>query len=109
MTRMLSLNPTEMTNGALTPVEIDDRRVETACRNLTERVDLFGLQEEFDVFCADLERCFGWDLGDAVHMNRTRSAPASRSLRERISRDNAADLEVYEFARRNQQSRAQPS
>lgn len=98
MVRMLSLTPDEMTDGALTPVEVDAARLETAQRNLSERIDVLGLQEEFETFCADLESSFGWDLGPAVFMNRTSPIAAPGSLRERILEDNVHDLRLYEHA-----------
>lgn len=98
MTRMLSLSAAEMTIGALTPMTVDDQKVADACHALEHRVDVFGLQEEFDTFCRDLERTFGWDLGDPVFMNRTKDSEASGDLRERIAADNAGDLAVYAFA-----------
>ena len=98
MVKMLSLSAGEMTQGALTPVTVDDARVERAAHNLVHRIDVMGLQERFDEFCADLEATFGWDLGDPLFMNRTRPAEATAALRDRIARDNASDLALYRFA-----------
>lgn len=98
MVRMLSMRPEEMTDGALSPVVLDDDRLRDACRNLTEHIDVMGLQEEFEVFCADLEAAFGWDLGPSVFMNRTAPAPASDALRRRIAADNRLDRQLYDHA-----------
>lgn len=98
MTRMLAMTAAEMTDGALTPIGIDEQRIEQACRALSERIDVVGLQERFDTFCLDLEQAFGWDLGEPVFMNRTREAPSSPELRGRIAADNAADIAVYAYA-----------
>jgi hypothetical protein len=99
MVKMLSLTAEEMTAGALTPVVVDEARVERAVANLEGRVDVVGLQERFEVFCSDLESAFGWDLGEPLFMNRTQPAEASDRLRARIATDNAHDLRLYALAR----------
>lgn len=98
MVRMLSLRADEMTAGALTPVEVDEVRLADAQRNLAERVDVMGVQERFDEFCAALAVRWGWDLGDPQFANRTAPADVSRALRRRIARDNELDAELYRFA-----------
>jgi hypothetical protein len=98
MTRMLSLRWEEMTDGALTPIEVDDGRVDTACHNLEHRIAVMGLQEHFEAFCSDLEAEFGWDLGPPLFMNRTSPVDATDALRERIRTDNRADVRLHEFA-----------
>jgi hypothetical protein len=95
MVKMLSLEADEMTDGALTPVVVDDDRLARARRNLDTRIDVVGLQEDFEGFCAALEAAFGWDLGEAVFMNRTRPLPAPPGLTERIAADNPYDLALY--------------
>ncbi len=98
MVKMLSLTAAEMTDGALTPIEIDPERLALACHNLEHRIDVMGLQERFDEFCVDLERTFGWDLGPALFMNRTTPVPADPGLRARIEADNLHDRQLYRFA-----------
>jgi hypothetical protein len=98
MVKMFSLTPDEMTNGALTVVDFTRGRLERAMRNL-ESIDLFGLQENFAHFCAEANRRFDWDLGPPLHMNRTEVSDVPPALLDRIVRDNAMDLEFYEFAR----------
>lgn len=100
MVRMLSLEAAELTAGALTPVAVDERRLEAAKRNLAERVEVVGLQERFDEFCGTLERRFGWDLGRQHFANRTSPEPAGDELRARIAADNEMDAELYRFAAR---------
>lgn len=97
--KMLSMSPEEMTDGALSPIVVGAEHVERAKANLRDRIDVFGLQEEFEAFCEDLASTFGWDLGEPVFMNRTKPAPVDDGLRERIERDNHHDLELYGFAR----------
>jgi hypothetical protein len=98
MVRMLSLRADEMTDGALTPVEVDDERLATAKANLADRIDVMGVQEHFEAFCDELVRRFGWDLGPRQFANRTSPADASAELRNRIRDDNAMDAELYAFA-----------
>lgn len=98
MVRMLSLRAEEMTDDALTPIALDETRLAAALRALDERIDVWGVQEDFEGLCAELERRFGWDLGPPVFMNRTPPAPASEALRRRIAADNALDVELYRQA-----------
>jgi hypothetical protein len=98
MVRMLSLTVDEMTDGALTQVVVDDARLERAQRNLVERIDVFGIQEEFEPFCDLLATQFGWQLGPAHVANNTPPAAASEELKQQISADNAIDAELYRFA-----------
>jgi hypothetical protein len=97
MTKMLSLLPEEMDAGALTRVEFDRERLERAKRRLSE-VDAVGLQDDFEAFCDEVSRRFGWRLGEPVRMNVTEPVEPAAELRERILADNAFDVELYEFA-----------
>ena len=98
MVRMLSLTVEEMTNGLLTEVVVDDARVERAKGNLTERIDLMGVQEEFEPFCDALSTRYGWSLGPTHVANRTAPSEASDTLRQQIAADNAMDTALYEYA-----------
>lgn len=115
MTKMFSLTPDEATAWALESAEIfslePDRsapwilakveftpaRLERAKEGLAS-VDAIGFQEHFDDFCGELSRRFGWDLGPQQHVNRTGSSEISPAFRARIAKDNAMDVELYEFA-----------
>lgn len=99
MVKMLSLSRSEMTNGALTHVDFTRERLALAKKRL-ETVDVVGFQEDFESFCADLTTRFGWDLGPSVFMNRTTPVHVGDALRTRIAEDNAADVELYDFARK---------
>jgi hypothetical protein len=100
MVKMLSLTVDELTAAPLVlEVEFDEARLERAKANLRDRIDVFGLQEHFDEFCADLSGRFGWDLGAPRFANRTERSPVSDALRERIAGDNRMDRELYDFAR----------
>jgi len=100
MVKMLSLTADEMTHGAVTKVDFGPEHLERARRNLRERIEVFGLQENLDEFCEELERRYGWDLGDPRFANRNFGEyEVDASLRRRIADDNALDVELYEFAR----------
>jgi len=99
MVKMLSLTTEEMTEGTMTRVEFTTDRLERAKANLTT-VDVVGLQEHFEDFCDRLATRFGWDLGPPAFANRTQPIEVSSAFRRRIADDNAADVELYEFARK---------
>jgi hypothetical protein len=98
MVKMLSLTTAEMTNGMLTEVSFTRERLERAQANLA-RVDLVGIQERFEDFCAELSRRFDVRLGAPQYANRSRPVEVPEALRARIARDNELDTELYEFAR----------
>ena len=98
MVKMLSLTADEMTDGALTPVVVDDDRVARAAENLEHRIDVVGLQEHFEEFCTDLGRRSAGTSGEPLFMNRTPPAEAPDALRERIGADNDHDLRLYALA-----------
>jgi len=99
MVRMLSLSAGEMTDGALTPITVDEDRLAVAQEVLERRIDVVGLQERFDAFCDALSIRFGWDLGKRQFANRTPPTSVSDELRERIAADNDLDARLYRFAR----------
>ena len=98
MVRMLSLSAAEMTDGALTPITVDDARLAVAQDALEHLCDVVGVQERFDAFCSALESRFGWDLGPPRFANRTASLEADEGLRARIAADNEHDARLYAFA-----------
>ena len=98
MVRMLSATPDDMPGGRVTYVEFGERHLENAKRTLADRVDIFGLQEEFDRFCAELEDRYGWDLGPPQHALRTEPQSVTEELRERIARDSHLDVQLYAYA-----------
>jgi hypothetical protein len=97
MVKMLSLDAAEMTDGALTHIEFTADRLERAKQRLRE-IDVLGFQEHFEEFCEELTGRFGWDLGRKVFMNRTAPVEVPDALRERITSDNALDVQLYDFA-----------
>lgn len=98
MVKMLSLSVGEMTDGALTPVAFDRERLARAVRAL-DGIDVVGFQEDLEAFCDELTRRYGWDLGAPVFMNRTEPVEVTGEFRARLARDNAFDVELYEYAR----------
>jgi len=98
MVKMLSLSREEMANGALTHVEFTRDRLARAKERL-QGIDVVGFQEDFESFCTQLTKRFGWNLGGPVFMNRTTPVDVSDALRTRIADDNALDIELYDFAR----------
>lgn len=105
MVKMFSLTTNEMSDGALTRVEFTPERLARAKANLA-RVDVLGLQEDFEAFCEDLSRRYGWRLGKPAHTNRTEQVEVPSSFLRRIVNDNADDIELFEFARELYTARA---
>lgn len=105
MVKMLSLTTDEMTGGAMTVVDFDEERLARAKATL-DRIDLVGLTEDFADFQWQLRERFGIDLGEPLHANRTPPEACPDSLRARIERDNALDIELYEYARQRHRARS---
>jgi Sulfotransferase family len=97
MVKMLSLRAEEMTDGMMTVIDLDRRRLRRAKRAL-RKIDDFGLQEDLEGFAQRLAGRYGWRLGPTVHENVTRPAEVPQSFRARIAEDNALDVELYEHA-----------
>ena len=92
MTKMLSLTPEEMNEGVLTRVEFTPERLERAKERLAG-VDVVGLQEEFDSFCAELSARFGWSLDDQLSptsIRRSSSRPDFGTASSRTTRTTRA-------------------
>ena len=98
MTKMLSLVPGEMRDGALTKVEFTPERLERAKERLAG-VDAVGLQEDFEAFCEHLSSRFGWRLPESKPRAERPPVELSTEFRARILTDNAHDVELYEYAR----------
>lgn len=96
MTKMLSASVEELEAGWLR-LECDEGHLERAVANL-HRIDVVGLQDRYDRFWGDLERRFGWDLGEASVINTTAEHTVPDGLAERIVEDNPLDVELYRYA-----------
>ncbi|MCC5951661.1 MAG: hypothetical protein JJU45_06145 [Acidimicrobiia bacterium] len=105
MTKMFGIDTTEMDAGMLTAVDLGPDHLSRAKANV-DSLDVVGVQERFEDFCAELTRRFGWDLGPALHANRTAPVPVDPSFRRRIAADNALDIELFEHAQRVVERRA---
>lgn len=80
-------------------IDIDDRRLEIARRNL-EHVNILGLNEHHQEFLDAVQRRLGWEIGQIPNQRVSEESwEVPDSLRKRITDDNAADLEFYEDAR----------
>ena len=99
MVKMLAITREEMTDGFLTVLDLDTTHLERAKRNLVERIDVWGVQEQFEAFCEELTRRFGWDLGPPRFANRSTPCAPEDGLRDRIAEDNKLDVALYRFAR----------
>ena len=99
MTKMLSLDPEEMNDGALTRVSFTGERLARAKERLAG-VDVVGIQEDFESFCRELAERFGWSMADSLATSPRAHGELRPGFRDRILEDNAHDVELYEFARR---------
>jgi hypothetical protein len=79
-------------------VELDDVRFAEACSCL-DQVDVLGVTERYDDFCARL-RQEGWRITDVAPRNVGEGHTVSKTLRKRIIADNGYDLELYARAAR---------
>ncbi len=106
MVKMFALTVDEMgTDGMLAHVDFTREHLERA-KERVAGVDVLGTQEHFGDFCLELERRFGWTLGEPLWANRTEVDDVPDSLVERIREDNSLDIEFYEFVRDLCESRA---
>lgn len=111
MVKMFSLSPEEIVAGDGVMARVDTfttARLADAKSRLAA-VDVLGLHDDLDGFCAELSGRFGWRLGGRVHANRTEPFEISRAFRERIARDNALDCDLYDYALTLHSRRRAPS
>jgi hypothetical protein len=88
--------------GIYETLEIDERQLKIAKENL-EQVDIVGFQERFPEFLQAMVERYGWRLAEFPDLNvslESEGSGISRSFRQRIAEDNAADVDFYEHARR---------
>jgi hypothetical protein len=98
-TKMFALTREDDLETFFRVTEIDERRLRIAKGNL-EKVDVLGLQEQFDDFLAELADRYGWRFTKRAKRHRSREMDVSDSFRRRIADDNALDVELYDHARR---------
>jgi len=99
MVKMLSLTTDEMTGWALTEVDFGPEHLDRAVAAL-DAMEVVGLQDDLESFCAELTQRFGWDLGEPAFLNQTDAdaEPATEAFRLRIATDNALDQALWEHA-----------
>lgn len=97
MTRMLALEPEEVTWGPLSQMPYTPERLEQAKANLAA-IDVFGLQDHMGEFWTDVQERFSWQLPPMPRFNTTEPVPVGDSLRARIAADNAYDMELWRYA-----------
>ncbi|MGH8984202.1 MAG: hypothetical protein ACRDY6_10065 [Acidimicrobiia bacterium] len=97
--KIFSMTPDDKLESYMDVIDVDDRRLEIAKRNL-EQVDVLGFNDEYPAFLAELERRFGWQFASESNRRVSRERwDVAPSLRARIAADNAADIDFYEHAR----------
>jgi hypothetical protein len=101
MVRMFSISADEMVpgDGVLSDVPDTRDRLERA-KDAVAGLDAFGLQPRFEEFWCEFAARHALDVGEPVRSNTTDPDDAPEHLVERITRDNALDLELYEYAER---------
>lgn len=104
MVKMLGTEPGELKDVAQW-VTCTDEHLERAKRAL-ENMDVVGVQTQYGSFLADLEKTFGWDMGEEVRANTTNYEPVDPEFTQRIARDSPLDMALYHFARDLVASRA---
>lgn len=101
MTRMFSIGADEMRqgDGVLTNTPDTPERLARAKDGL-ESLDALGLQPRFEEFCDSVAERYDLDLGAPLrsNVNPRYDGEVPPSLVRRIEEDNAADMELYEYA-----------
>jgi hypothetical protein len=98
-TKVFSLSEADNPGTYLKVIDIDGARLASA-KDALERVDLLGLQEQFPRFLRVLSDRYNWQIGEIENVNVGVPVRVAESFRRRILEDNAADVELYEHARR---------
>jgi hypothetical protein len=89
-------------------VEVNPRRLAIAKENL-ERVEALGLTERFDEFLGTMRERFGWRFRHVPNRQVSPGAwTVTKTFRDHIAEDNAADMEFYEYAREVYERRLRP-
>jgi hypothetical protein len=105
--KVFSMTTDDRLESYMDVIDVDDRRVEIAKRNL-DKVDVLGIHEHYDEFLETLRQRFGWRFGRLRNRRVAREQlEVSPALRELIADDNAADVAFYEYAKRLHEQRRQ--
>ncbi len=99
-TKNFAMTTDDRMQSYMDPMDVDDRRLQIAKENLA-KVDLVGVNDRYDEFVAQMRARFGWTFADLPDKRvGSERWEVDDALRRRIARDNAADVELYEYARR---------
>jgi hypothetical protein len=96
--RVFALTTNDAPFTVMNAVPIDDTRLTLAKTRLGE-IAVLGLQDRYEEFTAEVSRRAGWPVSAPARHRVGEPAQVSQWLRRRIERDNAVDLEFYEYAR----------
>lgn len=80
-------------------IAVDELRLGTAKENLSA-VEVVGVTEHYDHFLRQLAEHHGWNIKSIPHRHAGERAVVSTEFQRRIARDNAFDMEFYDYARR---------
>ncbi len=81
------------------PIEVTASRFEVACDRL-ESCFAIGLTEEIHYMAEEMNRHFNWRPARLKWANQGSGHCLSSAFRKQIARDNEADIEFYQYARR---------
>lgn len=79
-------------------IEVDNYRLQVARENLG-KVGVVGVTERYEAFLTRLAGQYGWNIRTITRRNVGEDDTVPSSLRQQIARDNAFDLELYEYAK----------
>ena len=79
-------------------INVDDSRLATAKANLSA-VEVVGVTDRYDLFVKKLVGCYDWKIATIPHRHLGEQDLISPEFRRRIAKDNAFDMELYEYAR----------
>jgi len=96
--KIFAMDRTDKLESYMDVIDIDEKRVETALAHLDE-VDHVGFTDDLGHLMGTLSERYGWSFDEVpdIHVSDPIDLPAG--LRERITVDNAADIEFYNRAR----------
>ncbi len=80
-------------------ITVDDARLDAARRALAT-VNVLGVTDRFNNFVAALVDRYGWRVQPTGPRNTSEHLTVPPAFRRRVERDQAADSELYEYARR---------
>ncbi|MGI9604129.1 MAG: hypothetical protein ACR2QE_19780 [Acidimicrobiales bacterium] len=98
MTKLFGLSADSGAAHYAVDADIDDVFMKRAQENLAS-IETIGFTEDHEAFVDKIVQRYGWRRPNVPAQHVTEPAQLSDSFIERIRRDNAADIEFYEFAR----------